>query len=243
MITIISCFWNPSNYIEKCINSIKNQTLKDFKVYLIDDLSTDDTVSIINNLIKDDNRFTLIQNTEKKFKLKNMDELIMDDKLIDDEDIIVELDGDDWFYDNGVLKLISNKYNNNKNLWLTNGSFIYSNNFMGFSSKVNYRTIREDVFKFSHLRTWKAHLWRKIDEESFLDSNGLYFKSAPDVAYSLPMCEMAGDKHYEYIPDVLLVYNAESPLNEHKPNSAGGGVEYQLSNAQLIRSKSKYKPL
>lgn len=243
MITIISCFWNPGEYVKNCINSIKNQTHKNFKVFLIDDMSTDNTVQIITDLIKDDNRFTLIKNSEKKFKLKNIDELIMDESLINDEDIIVELDGDDWFFDDSVLMTINEKYTNNKKLWLTNGSFVYSNGQFGFSSKVNYKTVRQDVFTFSHLRTWKAHLWRSIDEESFLDENQEYFKSAPDVAYSLPMVEMAGNNHYEFIPKLLLVYNAESPYNEHKPGSAGGGVNFQLMNAQTIRNKKPYKPL
>lgn len=243
MINIISCFWNASDYIEKSISSIKNQTYENFKVYLIDDMSTDDTINKVKKLIDGDNRFVLIENSEKKFKIRNIDELIMSQDLFDDEDIIVELDGDDWFFHNNVLDLISKKYNSNKNLWLTNGSFIYSNGMMGFSSKVNYKTIRQDVFTFSHLRTWKVHLWRKIDEEYFLNENGEYFRSAPDVAYTFPMIEMAGYRHYEYIPDILLVYNAESNYNEHKPMSAGGGVSEQLKNAQQIRNKKPCKPL
>ena len=79
MIKIISCFWNASKYIEKCINSIKSQTFSDYKVFLVDDMSTDDTVKIIEGLIDGDDRFILIKNDEKKFKLRNMDELIMDE--------------------------------------------------------------------------------------------------------------------------------------------------------------------
>jgi glycosyltransferase involved in cell wall biosynthesis len=240
MIKIISCFWNASKYIEKCIDSIKNQTLKEYKVFLVDDMSTDNTVEIIQELIKDDDRFVLIKNEEKKFKLRNMDELIMNEDLFEDEDIIIELDGDDWFFDEKVLDLINQKYTDNKNLWLTNGSFIYSNGRFGFASKVNYKTVRQDVFTFSHLRTWKVHLWRQIDEESFLDENGNYFVSAPDVAYSLPMIEMAGDKHYEFIPNILHVYNEESPYNEHKNESAGGGLTTKAQNAFKIRNKKKY---
>ena len=243
MIKIISCFWNISPYVNRFIDSIKKQSYTEFKVFLVDDVSTDDTVKKIKELIIDDDRFILIQNHDKKYKLKNMDEIIMDESIINDEDIIIELDGDDWFYHENVLSIIFEKYKNNKNLWLTNGSFIYSDGTMGFSSKVNYKTIRTDNFTFSHLRTWKAHLWRSIEEESFLDTNGEYFKSAPDVAYSFPMVEMAGNNHYEYISDILLVYNAENQYNEHKPNSAGGGPQTQLDNAQIIRNKKKYNCL
>ena len=148
MIKIVSCFWNVEGYIEKCITSVKNQTLKDFKMFLIDDMSNDKTNKIIEKLIQGDDRFIHIKNTEKKFKLKNLDDLLMDESLIDDEDIIVELDGDDWFYNDSVLQKVFDKYNKNKNLWITNGSFVYSNGQFGFSDKVNPNTIRNDIFKF-----------------------------------------------------------------------------------------------
>jgi glycosyltransferase involved in cell wall biosynthesis len=242
MIKIVSCFWNASNYVEKCINSVKSQTFKDYKMFLIDDMSTDSSKDIVKKLIEGDDRFTFIENTNKKFKLKNFDDLIMDETLFDDEDIIVELDGDDWLYNENVLEIINKKYESNKNLWLTNGSFVYSNGRIGFSGKANYDSVRSDVFMFSHLRTWKTHLWRKIDESSFLDTNGEYFKSAADVAYSFPMVEMAGKNHYEFIPDILLVYNEESPYNDHKEGSSAG-VNDQFRCASIIRNLPKYKSL
>lgn len=106
MIKIVSCFWNVEQYIEKCISSVKIQTLKNFKMFLIDDMSNDKTSEIIEKLIQGDNRFVYIKNTEKKFKLKNLDDLLLDNSLIDDEDIIVELDGDDWLYSDTVLQKV-----------------------------------------------------------------------------------------------------------------------------------------
>jgi len=169
--------------------------------------------------------------------------LLMDENLFDDEDIIVELDGDDWLYDNNVLGLINEKYKKNKNLWITNGSFVYSNGSFGFSSKVNPETVRTDTFLFSHLRTWKVHLWRNIEQNSFLDENGKYFKSAGDAAYSFPMVEMAGDDHYEYIPNILYVYNEQNPYNDHKSGSSSGSAYEQFRCSNIIRNLPKYQKL
>ena len=242
-LVVISAFWNASEYIQKCITSVKSQTFTDFVMYLIDDMSTDLTVEKIHSLTEGDDRFKLIVNKEKKHKLRNLDDLIMDEDLIDDEDIIVELDGDDWLFDEHVLQKIYDRYSKNKSLWMTNGSFMYSNGMIGFSSKVNPSTVRKDPFRLSHLRTWKSHLWRSIEEESFIGPDGEYFRSAPDVAYTFPMVEMAGDKHYEYIPDIMYVYNAESPYNEHKPASSDGGIQSPSNNANFIRSMKPYRPL
>jgi glycosyltransferase involved in cell wall biosynthesis len=243
MIKIVSCFWNAENYIEKCIDSVMSQDFKDFKMFLIDDMSTDKTVEKIKNKIDGDSRFVLIVNTEKKYKLKNLDDLILNEDEFDDEDIVVELDGDDWLYDSNVLNIINEKYSKNKDLWITNGSFVYSTGGFGFSSKVNPSTIRTDTFLFSHLRTWKTHLWRNIQEESFIDVSGEFFKSAADTAYCFPMVEMAGEKHYEYIPNILYVYNEQNPRNDHKPGSASAGQFEQARVAQIVRNLPKYQKL
>ena len=67
MIKVVSCFWNAENYIEKCINSVKNQIHKNFKMYLVDDVSTDTFVhddyyvsmrNYINELQVDANKST-----------------------------------------------------------------------------------------------------------------------------------------------------------------------------------------
>jgi len=292
MIKIITCFWNVEIYIEKSIQSIISQKFTEYKVYLVDDLSTDNTVEKIKSLINGDDRFILISNSEKKFKLRNMDELFRDTNLFDDEDIIVELDGDDWFYDDNVLKLINSKYNSNPKLWLTSGSWVWSNRHVsfltkfntysvkcnriklsqlktwiihllsniyqlwltkgrwkwtncqfGFSAKANPDTVRHEQFKFSHLRTWKVHLWRNINQDSLKYDDGNYFISAADVAYSFPMVEMAGNEHYEFIPDILLVYNGENPGSDHKVGASSGKPDEQAKIHKIITNRSKYNRL
>lgn len=239
MIKIVSCFWNAKNYLKTYIDSIKIQNYKDFEVFLIDDVSTDNGSDLVKELIHNDDRFKLIENTEKKFKLRNLDELISN---FDDEDIVVEVDADDFLLGNDVLSLI-NKIYSDGNTWLTNGSFMYSNGTQGFSQKCNPNTIRTDDFRFSHLRTWKSFLWKNIPKENFLDNNGDYYKSGADVAYSFPLLELCGEKHYKFINKVLYVYNETSPYNDHKTQSAAGGVNVQLKCANEIRFKSKLKPL
>jgi len=242
MIKIVSCFCNVEKYIKRCISSITKQKFENYEVYLIDDMSSDQTVNVINELIGTNPKFKLIVNTEKKFKLKNMYDLISNREYFDEEDIVVELDGDDFLFNENVLNKVNDVYADNSDTWLTNGSFIYSDGRNGFSSEVNPETVRTDNFNFSHLRTWKTHLWRKIKLEDFLDDNGDFFKSAPDVAYSYPMVEMAGKKHYKFIKDILYVYNEENPYNEHKKMSQGG-FGSQVKNTFYIQSKPKYESI
>jgi glycosyltransferase involved in cell wall biosynthesis len=235
MIKFAVCVWNAERYIKKCIESIKKQKDENFEVYIIDDLSDDYTNEIIRKEISDDSRFKLITNTEKKYKLRNLDDLI---STFDDDDIVIELDGDDYLFDDSVVGDIQNVYSND-NVWLTNGSFVYTNGTPGFSSKCNPQTIRTDTFTFSHLRTWKSFLWKQIPKSYLQLSNGEYFKSAPDTAYSFALLELAGNENYVFLPKIYYVYNANSPYNEHKPDSSGGGYEEQSKYANISRNKPK----
>ena len=90
---------------------------------------------------------------------------------------------------------------------------------------------------FSHLRTFKKFLWDKIKVESLLDSKGVMFTSACDVAILCPMLEMAGDK-VSFIDEVLYTYNRGNPLNEDKDH-----LEDQVRCALEIAQQNPYKEL
>jgi glycosyltransferase involved in cell wall biosynthesis len=234
MIKVVSCFWNAEKYIGKCAESLQMQKYQNFEVYFIDDMSTDNSADKLRKIVGNDKRFKIIVNTEKKFKLRNLDELI---RTFDDDDIVVELDGDDWLNLSSVLGEIEKAYQDTS-VWITNGSFMYSNGMKGFSAKCNPKTIRRDAFRFSHLRTWKAFLWKNIPVEEFKEKNGEYFKSGADVAYTFPLLELAGEENYKFISNVLYVYNGDSPYNDHKEGSACGGLSEQSRVANIIRNKT-----
>lgn len=50
-ISIIVPIYNASKYLNKCINSLTSQTLKDIEILLINDGSTDESEEIINNFV------------------------------------------------------------------------------------------------------------------------------------------------------------------------------------------------
>jgi glycosyltransferase involved in cell wall biosynthesis len=62
IISIIIPNYNKSKYLTETINSVKYQSLFDWECIIVDDFSCDNSVEIIENEIKDDNRFTLIKN-------------------------------------------------------------------------------------------------------------------------------------------------------------------------------------
>lgn len=62
---IIPCY-NAEKYIKKCINSICKQTFKDFEIVIVNDCSTDSSLTIIQEFEKKDNRIKIINHSINK---------------------------------------------------------------------------------------------------------------------------------------------------------------------------------
>ena len=65
-VSIIIPNYNKSKYIEQTISSVINQKYKNWECIIIDDFSSDSSVSIISSLIKNEKRFQLIKNSINK---------------------------------------------------------------------------------------------------------------------------------------------------------------------------------
>ena len=108
-----------------------------------------------------------------------------------------------------------------------------------FSSRQeNFNNLRGSRFTASHIRTWRAFLWRNIKEKDLKDENGSYWKVTGDLSFMFPMLEMSGEERYVFMDDVNYVYNEENPINDHK-------VDLTLVNefANKIRAMKPYKKL
>ena len=118
---IIIPFFNVEQWARKCLISVKLQNYENYQCVLVDDMSTDNSVNVIKEVIGNDKRFTLIENTQKKYALRNIYEAIQHSKP-EKDDIIVTLDGDDWLFNRGVLKKLNQVYEDSK-CWITYGSY------------------------------------------------------------------------------------------------------------------------
>ena len=61
LVSIITPAYNSSEFIGETIESVINQKYKNWELLIVDDCSIDDTLSIINNYIKQDSRIKLIR--------------------------------------------------------------------------------------------------------------------------------------------------------------------------------------
>lgn len=59
-VSVLVPVYNVETYIEKCIESIRNQTFKDYELILCDDGSTDSSGSICDRFAEMDERIRVI---------------------------------------------------------------------------------------------------------------------------------------------------------------------------------------
>ena len=105
-VSVIIPNYNGIKYIEDCLNSLRNQTVKDFDVWVIDNASTDGSGEYVKNALKDMNYATVIVNDEnfgfargnnvgyKYAKTLNPDFMIImnNDVVIRDEDFLIKIE-------------------------------------------------------------------------------------------------------------------------------------------------------
>ena len=97
--------YNGKTYLRNCIESILNQTYKDFYLIIVDDLSTDTSIETIKKY--NDDRIILIQNTRKRYNGGSRNVGIEYALTNLDFDYFMFLDSDDWWIDEYVLEKIN----------------------------------------------------------------------------------------------------------------------------------------
>ena len=111
-VSVLIANFNGAKFITKCLNSLKNQSYKNFETIIFDDYSTDNSVNIIRNFNK--LKIKLIKN-KKKFKEGSYNQINAYKKALKKSKgkIICFLDSDDWFYQKKI-ETVLNEFKRNK---------------------------------------------------------------------------------------------------------------------------------
>ena len=64
LISVIIPVWNPGPGITRCIESLRNQTLKEIEMIFVDDCGTDDSMDKVRAALAEDSRIRIIYNEE-----------------------------------------------------------------------------------------------------------------------------------------------------------------------------------
>ena len=172
-ISIIIPVYNTGPYLKKCIDSVLNQTLENIEIIIINDASTDNSLSIIKEYEKKDSRIKVVSLSENTMGGAGIPSNI--GILQAKGEYIGFVDSDDWL----ELEMFEILY---KDAIIHDSDYTFCD-FMLFNEKTRKITPPNDKCHWDNLSaTDKSSLlkispvpWRKLYKRSFLMDNNLRF--------------------------------------------------------------------
>lgn len=248
MFKVIVASYSCPDKIIGCLESIRDQTTKNYEVAVIDDATPDDgfQAGLIEQFCDDNGGFFPIFNSENQGALFSQHQGI---EMLrpDDEDIIVWLDGDDKFSTPDALRTLLPHYRSG--IWLTYGNYRAVPLDAGCPSPKpypracvadnDYRNGAKWGIQFNHLRTMKYKVYKHLGIEDFTEADGeTWFHVAGDTAVKVPALELANGK-YRCLSDVLVDYTSNSSLADWRLHSK----EINRIHKRIFTQLPKKEPL
>jgi len=219
--------YNCEKWINKHIDSILSQTYKNFTYIIVDDQTTDGTYKKICEY--KDERIKVYRPLVNQKWCKNAWDYLRPN-IVNDEDVVVVVDLDDWLSHDTVLEKL-NKIYKKEHCWVTYGSHTRVSTERARTNPVSQiildnKLYRNTDWEYSHLKTFKAFLYLNIEEKDFKSSDGEWLLHTYDKALMFPILEMSPADKIKHIKEILYVYNNENPLNVGKVNRKDGKKTY-----------------
>lgn len=219
-LSIILPVYNVAPYLDRCLNSIINQTYSNIQIVLVDDGSTDDSGELCEQWVRQDNRIEVVHKANgglSSARNKGMERAV--------GKYIFFIDPDDWIVDGALSKIWEDiEKNNFPDIVKYNFTRHYldgtENKFFSCAEPgyYNKKQIEERIFLdvigpqyFTQKKDFLISAWSHIYRREFLSSNKLTFVSERLVvsedwvfnvgAYALAQTLYIADNAY-YIYDI-----------------------------------------
>ena len=212
-ISIIVPVFNSEDLLGNCLDSIKNQTLKDIEIICVDDGSNDNSLNILKEFESNDNRFKVYQQensgagTARNNGIgKSNGEYIL---FIDSDDFI-EKETCEKLYEQAnrldcdlILFNSIRHFPNNRDLYLIH---FKKNKDIDYHEKVfDYEYFRDRIFDGEY-----GVIWNKLYKSSFLKGKNIRFpkhKIYNDVEFHVKTTLLA--KRISYVDGIFYHYNRQ----------------------------------
>jgi glycosyltransferase involved in cell wall biosynthesis len=101
-VTVLIPSYNPGRYLLEALDSVFKQTYKNWHIIVIDDASTDNSITLAKHYIHDP-KVTLLRNTRNIGQVKSLNRGL----VLVETPYTVQLDSDDWFFPDSLQVLVS----------------------------------------------------------------------------------------------------------------------------------------
>lgn len=182
-VSVLVPIYNVEKYLEKCLESLCNQTLKEIEIICIDDGSTDKSRTILENFKERDQRIIVIEKVNTGYGNSmniGLDKAIGKYIVIVESDDFVELDMVEKLYIEAEIS---------KADVIKSNCFFYSENYKG--ERDLFINLFEDMplkkafcpIKEPRIFLKPQTIWSGIYVREFLLDNNIWFNETPGASY------------------------------------------------------------
>jgi glycosyltransferase involved in cell wall biosynthesis len=140
-VSIVTTAYNVENYIKECIDSLLAQTYKNIEIIIVNDCSTDSTMSVVSQY--NDDRINIINHAV------NMGAGWARRTGIEAStgDYVITVDGDDWLSPTFIEKLVENAIENDADIVSGGITIVYNNEYQEIKKFIPMISVGYKKFK------------------------------------------------------------------------------------------------
>ena len=215
-ISVIIPIYNVEKHLEKCLLSVRNQTLEDIEIICVDDCSPDKSSSIVKRHAKEDSRITLISH-KRNLGLGGARNTAI---RVAKADYIASVDSDDYIVpemlqtlwdasDDGQFDIVCCGFNRVDEL----GNII---SYETYPSKI----IKNDNNSINIFSTLNLAFWNKLWRKSLFTENEIFFPlkdyfedlpTTPRILSKTKNIKIINDRLYHYYVREGSITNSYGP--------------------------------
>lgn len=243
-LSIVIPVYNVENYIAQCLESILNQSFKDLEIICVNDGSTDNSLSVLQDYKAKDDRIIIIDKKNEGSGIARNAGL-----SIAKGEYVYYVDGDDWIEDNALEKIIVKADKLNTDILIFGGLSYYEGKGKNggysadklpkeyFNKVFSSKDIKKDIFKFP------STAWTKLYRRDFLIKNNIKFQDIKAGQDQLPFFHsMIKAERIALLPENIYCYrkNRKGAVTSVKKKKSFSpiyvfyGVEEMLKSENLL---------
>ncbi|PAV31538.1 hypothetical protein CIL05_02450 [Virgibacillus profundi] len=236
-VSLIVSAYNIEKYIKKCLQSLIYQTFQDLEIIVINDGSTDNTLTKIQQMEEIDTRINVIDQSnegvmrarEKGFEKAKGEYLLF-------------VDGDDWLAEDAIDVLYKKAKQNDYDIVCYKFYFVEGDEIRKSSTKnISYQMlVGDDFLKMIMTSKINPSLWSKLMKKKFIKNNNIVFPNdiakGEDLAFS---CSLAIHCPRVCLVDEFLYYYLIS-RSQSVTNSASSILLEVEKATSFIQQDLKY---
>lgn len=198
-VSVIIPVYNSGKYLKRTLESVINQTFKDFEVLCVNDCSTDNSLEILEEFAKQDKRIKIINNT------KNIGSALSRNAGIDNArgEYIYFLDSDDYIEQKYLECMVEKIEQENCDIVLNLSVIQETNGTQKPYQHPSMPEIQPDgqyIDNIAVIHDAPCFIWARLYRKSFLNDNNLRFldiHATDDVVFNA-IVDMYCDKTFVF---------------------------------------------